>query len=73
MNRDEALQKAQRIIEAEGWPWQQPVRIFKERPFIIFGRAQWVMITNANCKGGNAFVRLDAKTGNLLSKEYSLR
>jgi hypothetical protein len=73
MTKEEAIAKAALLAQKEGWPWAEPIFAKKERPFIVFGRPYWRVMSHANRRGGNVHVRIDCKTGEIVSKGLSPR
>jgi hypothetical protein len=53
VSKAEAEQIARAYAEAKGWPWEQPVRVYREF------RA-WRVFTTADMRGGNVTVSVNA-------------
>jgi hypothetical protein len=73
INKDEAVLIAKSAAEREDWPWEEPVFVRRERRFVFFGRPSWYVISNSNYLGRNVNVRVDAESGAVISKAFSLR
>jgi hypothetical protein len=73
MTRDEAIALAKKTADSEGWFWKEPIFAKRERPFIFFGQLMWVVMSNSQNRGGNVFVRINDKTGEILSKGFAPR
>jgi len=43
------------------------------RRFVLFGRKRFSVMSNANARGGNVFVTLDADTGAVVHAAYGPR
>lgn len=70
MTREEVIQLARATVEKEGWRWEEPIRLRKIRRFVFFGRRRWLVITNANYMGCNAWIRIDDETGEVVQKGF---
>jgi hypothetical protein len=73
MTRDEAIAKARQIAREREWPWEEPIVVRVERRFVVFGRKQISVMSNANARGGNVFVTLEADTGDVVHAAYGPR
>ena len=73
LTRTEAIEIARKAAETAGWTWEEPVHTHNERSFFPVGRPTWLVISNAGSFGGNVFVRIDDKTGEVLSKSFTPR
>ena len=73
MTREEVLKVARSTVEKQGWPWEEPVLVKRERKFVIVGAILWHVTTNANYRGANANVWIDDKTGRVVSKAFAPR
>ena len=74
MSRQEAVERAKRVAEAEGWPWGD-VPGATETAFLGRGLPgsgpAWVIRANRS-SGGGAFVGIDAETGAVIEKGFLL-
>jgi hypothetical protein len=73
ITKEEAIAKARAIALEKGWTWREPVLVKRERAFMIFGRANWRLMSSADRRGGNVNVRIDCKTGAVLSTGFARR
>ncbi len=73
MTKDQAISIAKAVALKEGWPWVEPIGATKERPFVIFGRPWWHVMSNAGMRGGNVNVHIDDKTGEIRGKGFAPR
>jgi hypothetical protein len=53
---EEAARKAQAAVDERGWSWREPVKVTETLRSYRF----W---TNLHYRGGNVFVHVDARTG----------
>jgi hypothetical protein len=63
VSRDEAMEIARGVCAHEHWPWQDPYVLETER--------FWEITTKRATLGGNAFVRIDKQTGEVLDKHLT--
>jgi hypothetical protein len=67
---DEALDVARAVAAAEGWPWQEPVAVRRQKSWIFFGSASWEVRTNAESLGSNVRIVIDEATGQVTDKHF---
>lgn len=67
---EEALQRARRCAEERGWVWQEPVRVTRSRAFILVGRLRYDVWTNAEMRGCNARIVVDADDGSITEAHW---
>jgi hypothetical protein len=70
---DEVQAVARAAAIAEGWPWEEPVRVRRQRSWLFFGRARWEVWTNADSMGSNVRVVIDETTGEIQEKHFLSR
>ncbi|PIQ89513.1 MAG: hypothetical protein COV72_02500 [Candidatus Omnitrophica bacterium CG11_big_fil_rev_8_21_14_0_20_42_13] len=64
ISKDEALKIAQEVCEKEGWEWKDVyVELYEDK--------WWGIHTNAGVLGGNAFIRIDKETGEVVEKFFN--
>ena len=66
LSRDEILQIAKERCRAEGWSWNDPVLVSE-------GPLNTLVTTNANMKGGNARILVDARSGCIRAAGFAKR
>jgi hypothetical protein len=66
VSRADALRIAREHCEVQGWPWNEPV-------LVSLGLRCYSLFTNANYRGGNVTVRIDAESGTVLSASFAQR
>lgn len=69
MTKQEAVEKAQAVALARGWPWEAPVNIKRFRPFLL-GSPRWEILANASARGCNVRIILDDATGEVVEAHY---
>lgn len=67
---DEALNLARAVAAAEGWPWQEPVQVRRQRRWLFFGSARWEIWTNADSLGSNVRIVIDDASGEVEEKHF---
>lgn len=70
ISEEEAIEIARRVAAEKGWRWQAPVRAHRTRAWIFVGRAEWEVRTNADMRGTNVLVVVDAQDGTVLRAAY---
>ena len=70
ISEEEAIEIARRVAVEKGWRWQEPVKAHRTRAFIFFGRSEWEVLTNADMRGTNVRVVVDAQDGTVLRAAY---
>jgi len=66
--RAEAVAKA--AAADEGWPWQDPVRVRRQRRWLFIGPTRWEVWTNADSLGSNVRVVIDDASGDVKEKHF---
>jgi hypothetical protein len=66
MTHEEAIERARALAEERGWTWREPVRVTERRDFVLLGRRRLCVRSNADSRGTNVLVELDAETGEVL-------
>ncbi|HEX7688344.1 MAG TPA: PepSY domain-containing protein [Burkholderiaceae bacterium] len=69
---EDARRIAGDLARQRGWPFLEPVDVHLRRPW-LFGTARWRVFSNAECRGQNVAVEIDAETGDILSCGYGMR
>lgn len=67
-----ALEIAREVAESSGWRWEQPIRIQRVRHDWKRGKPWWVW-SNANNRGRNVSVLIDAQSGAVLNSGFAPR
>lgn len=65
MTSEEAVEQAQALATERGWPWRSPVAVKGTRRFVLLGRRQIEVRSNASMLGTNVVVLFDAETGRI--------
>jgi len=66
ITEQEAIERARRIAEEQGWAWLEPVRARRT------GRG-WEVFSNVLKRGGNVRVLVDRQSGEILEKGFNPR
>ena len=72
MTEQEVLWLAEAHATARGWPFLLPAFVRLHKPW-LFGRPHWDVWTNAECRGQNVRVVIDAETGAIVSSGFAPR
>jgi hypothetical protein len=64
MTEFEAIEIAQDVAKAEGWLWKEPISAKRRHRKWFEGgpRRYWTVLSNADSRGSNAFVKIDEAT-----------
>ncbi len=78
MTREEAIDRARKAAEAQGWPWEGPIRAALHKPSWIerlFEKrtGSWGVFSNINMRGANVRILLDDESGEILGKWFAPR
>ena len=69
MTEADAIERARTYAEQQGWPWRQPVQAACYRRWFI-GEMRWRVASNRGLRGGNAYIEIDDRTGEVLKANY---
>src|SRR5207248_934986 len=58
---EQAIELARACAEERGWPWLEPVDVSRSRAYVLFGRVEYEVRSNAECRGSNARVVVDGE------------
>jgi hypothetical protein len=61
---DRALAIARAECDARGWPWVDPIHV-SQSPFAFH------VMTNAQCRGGNVYIRIRRSDGHVLRAAFA--
>lgn len=67
---DDAIARARRCAEERGWVWCEPVRVTRSRAFVLLGRVRYQVWTNAEMRGTNARIVVDAEDGSIVEAHW---
>lgn len=73
LEETEAIAIARRTADARAWPWRGRIVVNRRRRWLFFGRLSFEVFTNADYRGGNVIVEVDAETGEVLRAGYGRR
>lgn len=71
ITREEAIDIARRECLRKGWDDTPPYSATSGRDFILWGRRTWFIVTNAEHKGDNAYIQIDADNGSVIGAAFS--
>lgn len=67
---EEAIERARRCVEERGWVWREPVHVTRSRAFVLLGRVRYEVRTNAEMRGSNARIVVDAEDGSITEAHW---
>lgn len=73
ISEDDAISIARDAAESRGWSWRGRVIVNRRRKWILFGRLSFEVFTNADYRGGNVIVEVDAETREVLRAGFGRR
>lgn len=73
ISEDDAVAIAREVAETRGWSWRGRVVVNRRRKWIFFGELSFEVFSNADYRGGNVIVAVDAKTGEVLRAGFGRR
>jgi hypothetical protein len=65
-----AAEEARRCAEEGGWVWREPVIVKRSRAFVLVGRVCYEVRTNAEMRGSNARIVVDAEDGSIAEAHW---
>jgi hypothetical protein len=66
ISQEESIRIARRVCEQLGWPWFEPVEAKREQ-------GMWVIRTNLDGRGCNAYISMDQDTGGVREAGFAPR
>ena len=73
MTEGEVIERARRVAEAEGWPWEEPVSAKARKKGLFSKSYYWDIISNWSGLGRNVIIYIDDDTGEVTGKGYQPR
>ena len=70
ISEEDALEAARQLAAARGWTWLSPVKVWRSRTFVLFGRRTYRIGTNSGMRGCNVWVTVDAYDGTILEANF---
>jgi len=67
---ENAIECARRCAEERGWAWREPVLVTRSRTFVFVGRVRYEVRTNAEMRGSNARIVVDAEDGSIIEAHW---
>ena len=63
LTAERVLEIAKASVADRNWPWLQPVEVYQRRAWLVFGKLQWHVLTNARARGANVRLVIDDVSG----------
>jgi len=63
LTTERVLEIAKALAADRNWPWLQPVEVRQRRAWLLFGKHQWHVLTNAQARGANVRLVIDDDSG----------
>jgi len=73
MTQVEVIERARRVAEAEGQPWDEPVSLIARKRGLLSKSLYWHVKTNCNRRGRSVIVYIDDETGEVTGKGWQPR
>jgi hypothetical protein len=73
LGADEARRIAAELASAKAWPFVEPVRMRRHRSVPFVGGWHWTVVSNADNRGRNVRVEIDAQTGAIVASAFNPR
>ena len=73
ISREQACEIARQECRRRGWNESPPYNATSGRDFLFWGRSKWFVVTNAEQEGDNAYIHIDAETGEVIGAAFSTR
>lgn len=70
MTDEEAIEKARRVAEERGWPWEGRVVVSRRRAFVFFGAQRIEIHSNVGTYGARCRVTLEEETGDVVACSF---
>jgi hypothetical protein len=61
----DAILRARDSATERGWEWREPVHVSRQRAYVFFGRLSYEVRSNADSRGCNVRVVVDAEDGSV--------
>ena len=63
LTTERVLEISKAAVVERNWPWLQPVEVHQRRAWLILGKRQWHVLTNARARGANVRLVIDDESG----------
>lgn len=70
MTDDEAIERARRLAQERGWPWEGRVDVARSRAFVFFGTRRIEVRSNVGTYGARCHVTLEEPTGDVVASSF---
>lgn len=71
ISREQAVEIALEECRRQGWNARMPCDASFGRQYVLWGKASWFVVTNAESMGDNAYIHIDADTGEVTGAAYA--
>jgi hypothetical protein len=71
ISREEAIEAARQECQRRGWKDAPPYTADSGRDYVLWGRKTWFVVTNAESKGDNAYINIDADSGEVIGAGFA--
>lgn len=71
LTRDEAIEIARAECRRQGWDDAPPFEASCGREYILWGKGKWFVVSNAQQHGDNAFIHIDADSGEVIGAAFA--
>ena len=72
LTSEDARRIASELAAREGWPFREPLQVTCRRAMLL-GPQRWTVLSNAQGRGSNVRVVIDARTGAIVSQAWNPR
>jgi hypothetical protein len=71
INRDRAIEIAREECRRRGWEDRPPYSATSGREYVLWGQNRWFVVTNADQQGDNAYIHVDAESGEVVGAAFA--
>ena len=73
ITRDEAVEIARQECGRRGWNDSPPYNAQSGREYVLWGQKKWFVVTNAEQVGDNAYIHIDADSGEVIGAAFATK
>jgi hypothetical protein len=71
ISKDEAIEIARAECLRRGWDDAPPYSAQSGREYMLWGKRTWFVVSNADQQGNNAYIHIDADTGDITGAAFA--